>query len=419
MATWKKVFTSDDTIPLSSGGTGANLNSAGAIVSDGTNLASEALTDGQLVIGATNSTPAAQSVSGVITLSKTGVTALATDAVTGNIIANHGVGLGKLASGTQGDLIAYDNSGDAGVLGIGDDGQVLTVDDDASNGLKLTWADAPAAANNVIAELQTSRDPMITANGSGSSQTLHGTVATLSYDSNESFTHSTIAELDAGAQATWNGDGSRAGLFSANGFNGNLAGIASGAVNVDTTALSSGTAYLGVYASNSGGYQVPSTQSVLSVNLTSGHEALTVAGDLIVTGTTTTVSSTDVTVADATLKLASGVAGSTTVQSAASATAAGGVGVVVGNGDATEDKLARFVYEGYADTASVLGWNIAQETDDAEADLLATTAYGVGVMHVQSATFAEVADDEDALNIGVGAMLFSSHGTGGLFIQTA
>lgn len=419
MATWKKVFTSDDTIPLSSGGTGANLNSAGAIVSDGSNLSSATLTDGQLVIGATGSTPAAQSVSGVMTLSKTGVTALVDDSVTGNIIANHGVGLGKLVAGTQGDLIAYNGSGDAAVFGIGSDGQVLTVDDDATNGLKLAWVDAPAAANNVIAALQTSRDPLITSNGTGNSQTLHGTVATLSYDSDESFVHSTIAELDAGAQSTFDGDNSRGGLFSANGFNGNLAGIASGAVNVDTTALSSGTAYLGVYASNSAGYQVPSTQSILSVNLNSGQEALTIAGDLIVSGTTTTVSSTDVTVADATLKLASGVSGSSTVQAAGSAAAAGGVGIVVGNGTATEDKLARFVYEGHADTASVLGWNIAQENEDAAADLTANTAYGVGVMHVQSTTFAEVADDDDALNIGVGAMLYSSHGTGGLFIQTA
>jgi len=411
---WKKVFTSADTIGIANGGTGANLNSAGGIVSNGTQLSSVALSDGQLLVGATGSAPGAQTITGDFALTTGGVATIATNAVTGNKIADHGVGLGKLVAGTQGDIIAYNASGDASVFGIGSDGQVLTVDDDNANGLKLEWKTAPAAANNVIAALNSSRDPMIAANGTGASQTLHGTVATLSFDSDETFVHKTLAELDAGSYATQTADNARGALYSKTGFQGQLAGEASGAVHVKTVA-GSGTVKLGAYGDNVAGFQAPLTQNILTLNIDTPK--LTIAGDLEVTGTTTTIDSTVLTVADAVIKVGEGATSSSNAQSAASATSAGGLGISVANGDTTADvKLARFVYEGYADSASVLGWNIAQESHDAAADLEDVTAFGVGVMHVQSGAFTAA---ETTFDIGVGAMLYTTNGSGGLFIQTA
>lgn len=417
MATWKKVFTSGDIIPVANGGTGANLSSDGVVVAGGATLVSVALGNAQILVGQTGSEPTAQELSGDVEISNTAVATIQDDAVSGNKIANHGVALSKLAEGTKGDLITFNAAGDAIALpvptGAGSDGQVLTVD--ASEASGLAFASAPSATNSSISSLQLSRDPIVTASGTVGDATLHGTVARLSFDPDESFAHKDIAELDAAVYTAFNSDTSRAGLFSSSGFQGRLAGEASGAINVKTAAAS-GTVKIGCFADASVGYQSPLTQNILTLTTTAGQEKLTIAGSLEVTGTTTTVDSTTLTVADAVIKVGEGATSSTNAQNAASASDAGGLGISVANGSATDDSLARFVYTGYNDTASVLGWKIAQETADNAADLDDAVAYGVGVMHVQSGVFSA---GSNAFDIGKGAMLFTSNGGGQLFIQTA
>ena len=412
MSAWKKVFTSADLIGIANGGTGANLNSAGGIVSNGTVLSSVSMNDGQLLVGASGSAPAAQTISGDIALTTGGNTTIQTNAVSGNKIADHGVALGKIASGTKGDLISFNGSGDAVALAVGgSNGLVLTVDDNEATGLK--FASAPSAVNSSVSALNADRDPIVTANDTIGSATLPGTVATLSFDKDETFVHKTLAELDAGAYSTQTADNARGALYSKTGFQGQLAGEASGAIHVKT-AVASGTVKIGAYGDNAAGFQVPLTQNILTLN--ADTPKLTIAGDLEVTGNTTTVSSTTVTVADAVIKLGEGATSSSNAQAGASATSAGGLGIAIDNGNASDDKLARFVYEGYEDSASVLGWNIAQETADATDDLGAATAYGVAVMHVQSGAFTT---SETNFDIGVGALLYTTNGSGGLFIQTA
>ena len=110
-----------------------------------------------------------------------------------------------------------------------------------------------------------------------------------------------------------------------------------------------------------------------------------------------------------------GSTSSTNAQNAASASDAGGLGISVANGSNTDDLLARFIYTGYNDSGSVLGWKISQETADSAGDLDDSIPYGVGVMHVQSASFTA---GSSAFDIGQGAMLFTSSGGGQLFIQT-
>ena len=141
MATWKKVFTSGDIIPVANGGTGANLSSDGVVVAGGGTLVSVNLTDAQILVGQTGSEPTAQSLSGDVEISNTGVATIQPSAVSGNKIANHGVALSKLAEGTKGDLITFNAAGDAIALsvpsGAGSDGQVLTVDASGPVALRL------------------------------------------------------------------------------------------------------------------------------------------------------------------------------------------------------------------------------------------------------------------------------------------
>ena len=416
MATWKKVFTSGDIVPVANGGTGANLNSDGGVVAGGDTLVSVELENTQILVGQTGSEPTAQELSGDVEISNTAVATIQDDAVSGNKIENHGVALSKLAEGTKGDLITFNASGDAIALsvptGAGSDGQVLTVD--ASEPTGLAFASAPSATNSSISGLQLSRDPIVTASDTAGDATLHGTVARLSFDPDEAFVHKDIAELDDAVYTAFNSDTSRAGLFSSTGFQGRLAGEASGAINVKT-ASASGTVKLAAYGDAAAGYQAPLTQNILTLTTTAGAEKLTVAGDLEVTGTTTTVDSTTLTVADAVIKVGEGSTSSTNAQNAASASDAGGLGISVANGSNTDDLLARFIYTGYNDSGSVLGWKISQETADSAGDLDDSIPYGVGVMHVQSASFTA---GSSAFDIGQGAMLFTSSGGGQLFIQT-
>ena len=118
MATWKKVFTSGDIVPVANGGTGANLNSDGVVVAGGDTLVSVELENTQILVGQTGSEPTAQTLSGDIVISNTAQATIQDDAVSGNKIENHGVALSKLAEGTKGDLITFNASGDAIALSV-------------------------------------------------------------------------------------------------------------------------------------------------------------------------------------------------------------------------------------------------------------------------------------------------------------
>jgi hypothetical protein len=138
--------------------------------------------------------------------------------------------------------------------------------------------------------------------------------------------------------------------------------------------------------------------------------ALEVQGDV----TQTSTSVVNLEVDDALIKVAGGAANDGAGQTAGPS----GVGIAVDNGTAADANLARFVYKGFNDSASVLGWRIAQAADNTAS--AAASTHGVGVMEVTSsaASTTLLAAAETAVDIGIGAMLYSTNGTGGLFIQT-
>ena len=112
-----------------------------------------------------------------------------------------------------------------------------------------------------------------------------------------------------------------------------------------------------------------------------------------------------------------------------------GIGIVIDNaaqGEGTaDDNLAKFVYLGHKDStnfqnsASVLGWKVAQESNNTASTAVATE--GVATMRVGTtpggdgvATYTmTTGGGVDTINIGIGAMYYGGTGNGGgLWIQT-
>ena len=409
---WKKVFTSADTIPLANGGTNDTSTDKGFVRNSGTKHETVTATAGQLLVGQGTSTkPAPKTVSGVIEIDQNGATTFNSTApiATANI-QDDAVTFAKLQDLTAGDLIRGLNSGEPGALSIGTNGQILKVNT-AVDG-KLEFADAPSATNVVIkaggtgeADAQTAALPVIFGNNTGNSQELFGDVTGgtthFTYDPNATFSHKTGTAVTTGGAA---------GVSSSSGFIGSLAGIASGSnlqkVSVGNTSSAS-SLLLAPNSTTNGQYVTPEADNDLQWD----GSKLIVKGALEVQGdvTQTSTSVVNLEVDDALIKVAGGAANDGAGQTAGP----NGVGIAVDNGTAADANLARFVYKGHSDAASVLGWRIAQAADNTAS--AAATAHGVGVMSVTAAT-TTAAGLSGSTDIGIGAMLFSTDG--GLFIQT-
>jgi len=404
MGTWKKVFTSADTIPLGNGGTNNTETTKGFTLNDGSKIDSVAGNSGDLLIGQGSSAkPAPKAVSGVITIDNNGVTAFSGTPVGTSAIDNNAVTFAKMQNLTAGDLIRGLDSGEPGALAIGTNGHVLTVDTNVDG--KLKFAAAPPAANTTIADgsSDTAAKPVLFGSAVGTTETVRADASNLTYEPDVTFSHKTGADLSTAGAGSF---------VSVNGFSGDLHGTASAAELTKTTVSNvSGANYSLLMASSSINNDEYSKHTADS-NLTWDGAKLKITGNLEVVGdvTQTSVSVVNTEIQDALIK----VAGGSTDSAAAQTAGADGVGIAVDNGTAADANLARFVYKGVSDGASVLGWNISQEADNAAS--AAANLFGVGVMKVVTTEFTTSSTDA----IGIGAMLYSSNATnGGLFIQTA
>mgnify|MGYP003134367893 CR=1 FL=1 len=414
---WKRVFTSADTIPLANGGTNSTSTQKGFVVNDGDSINSIAGTSGQLLIGQGQAAASAHDVDGVITINASGTTSFIGQPVVTSVIDDNAVTMAKLQDLGAGGIIRGLDTGEPGILPIGDQGQVLKVNTSVNG--KLEFGDAPSATNVVIkaggtgeTDAQTDALPVIFGNDTGNSQQLFGDVTGgtthFTYDANASFAHKT---------GTGASDGGSAGVSSSSGFIGDLAGIASGSNLQKISVSAAGGASSLLLAPNgttNGQFRTPIADNKLQWN----GSKLTITGDLDVIGdvTQTSIEVVNSEFDDVLIKVAGGSAN----DGAATSAGPNGVGIAVDNGTANDANLARFVYKGHDDSSSVLGWRIAQATDNTATS--AATAYGVGVMAIRAfaATESSLADtgQQGAVDIGIGAMLFSTDDTsGGLFIQ--
>lgn len=424
MATWRKIFTSNDVIPVANGGTGASNQTIGGVVTDGDSIDGVEQTAGEILIGqGSASVPVAHTLSGDVSMDLSGEVTIQSLAVETGMIAENAVTLAKLAGSTKGDIITFDASGDPVYLSAGADGQVLKANSSATNGYGIEWDTAGTATNiNVVnGDTQTGPLPVTFASQIGTA-TVYVDDDEFTFDPTVAFSHEGTTQMNGGPDdyLVNEVDGSgRAGLFSKNGFKGDLAGVASGAKEVSVGQMTGVYSLVGISNDTDPDNYIQLQRAALTGNTLQWDQnngKLTVGGDLEVTGTTTTVNSTTVEIADASLKLASGATDSSNAQQSAAAVAAGGVGIVVDNLNANDGNLGRIVYSGYQSNDSVLGWKIAQERD-VNASSPTTGPWGVGVMYTQSSSMS-TSGGSAALNIGVGAMTWTSDGTGSLWIQT-
>lgn len=146
-------YTAGDGIQLSGSEFSVDLKANGGLVIESQELAVDlaassitgqlafsnlaALTDGNILVGDGSNEAASVAVSGDATLANTGALTIANDAVSTDKIADNAVTLAKMEDGTEGQIIYYDTGGVPARLGVGTDGQVLTV---ASG--KPAWAAA-------------------------------------------------------------------------------------------------------------------------------------------------------------------------------------------------------------------------------------------------------------------------------------
>lgn len=422
MATWKKIFTTSDVVPVENGGTGTNALAAGNVVSNGTVLQSLEQDTGRFLIGqGTSAAPAATALAGDIsTVTAGGAVTIANDAITTAKIINSAVTLPKMADGTKGQIISFAADGSPLALGVGDNTKVLTADSNEATGLK--WVTAGGASTINVQNGDTSPGtalPVVFASDVSATASVYADADELTFDAaGVTFTHLDTTDLgvsDGNLTSELDGAG-RAALFSQNGFKGDLAGRASAANftqanntftnTTNNTNLTGTVNILGTQSSTVDGnyYQPQSLGARVTYDVSS--DTLSVQ-NLTVAGTTTTINSTTTTIADPTIRIAEGT--STSGSYGASAAAAGGAGIVVDNGTASDENLGRFIYTGYdagtTNNASVLGWKIAQEksTNAGEA---ANGPYGVGVMYVQSTAMDT---DGNGVDINPGAMLFTSN----------
>lgn len=344
----------------------------------------------------------------------------------------------------DGALLFWNGSSVPTVLEKGTTGKVLKI----SSGNIPAWEDAGSATNVNVNDGSGATDANFgiffgseAALGGKDADKAYvdGTTDTYKLSYNPHLSSVTHVSPSSGVYSDTVGNNNAAALYSEYGFAGDLAGTATVAKGVETTAVTSGTYYAPMVIQNTSAAhgQEVYTNSAISYTVNgAGDVDVTIAGNLILSGSATEleVNAETVNIADFRMKLAhtdstdSAADGNTAnldgdqIQTAAGAM---GVGLVIDNASVgTEANLARFAYRGnkansnFTASKSVLGWVMAQE-QNADAGSAATEV-GVGAMYVSTEAddFMTTAGSTDNLNFGVGAMAYLG-GNNGLWIQTA
>lgn len=197
----------------------ANLTIVNGDISASADIALSKLlagTDGQIIVGAaTTGVPTYRTVTGDVSISNTGVTAIQTDAVEEAMILDNAVTLAKLEDGTSGDVLYYGAAGAPLRLAKGSDGQVLTL----ASGLPAWSAAAggtPDDGSVTLAKMDSfeegsiivgaddggSQDPVLLAHGSANT-VLYSNGTTLAYSqiTSDMITAGTILNADVNASA--------------------------------------------------------------------------------------------------------------------------------------------------------------------------------------------------------------------------
>ena len=417
---WKKVLTTADVITSNAGGTGvsdwtSDLNEVLISPSaDGGAFQSVALTDGKILAGVSGSTPVAVTFDATSDIQYPGTatagTAMKLDILNGAVVEAK-IGANAVDWGTKtkhtsaaagySTVPYWAHDGVPGILpgNVQGDGATATADSNVlmlkTIGGQLTpsWeagTSLTASVGFTDMDAVNTNNPFAVAMAATSSSLGTDTGSSpLTWDPN---THTLVAEKVTGTA-------SKADKIK---------------VNVEDANTAANLPLLfGDSATIDGSQSTVYARTTLTFNpgAESGAGVLTVP-NLKVTGTTTTVNTTDLNIADAVIRLGTGdsalAAAETNAVGAALAADPGTVTQVI------DANLPKLVYTGVADTTSPSGWKVSKGVSALDS---AAPQYGVGVVHVQSTSTAA----DTALDIGVGAFQYSdvSGATGGLWIQTS
>lgn len=386
MATWKEVAlvedlagfaqtnATDNAIPFGNSSGGFDYTAAG--------------TNNQ-ILTVNGSHPQFVTMSGDATINAAGALTIANTAVETGMIADNAVTLAKMAGLDKGHIIYGDANGDPADLPEGTDGQVLTL----ASGMP-SWASAGSVTSITVNESDDNASHPLTFTDSGA-----GAGAVLEQDNELHYNPSTN-------------------VLTAVTFSGSLSGNATSADTVDTTTVSNSDTLYVPLVDSATGVSGETLETGSAITVVTGSSFLsdstdctvTISGDLVVSGDTTTINTATLKVEDKTIVCSSGA---TTMSNSATS------GLVVNGGSATDANNPRIIWSdnggGTATTSTTLGWAIADHggISGAGATNSASTLRNIAPTLInQSAVPGSTA-------IGIGSMWLTDSSTGSrLFIQT-
>ncbi len=454
MATWKKLVTTSDTIPVSQGGTGLTTITDGAVlVGNGTGtVASVDLGANEILIGASGTANpvnlSANSDSDVKITNAGDTTYQATiqpTSVLGSMVADDTLDWSTHEKTTSAHALKMPfyaaTTGAASLTpAASSSGQVLQY-----NGSTIVWG--TNTASNLAIDDESAVNKVFNiglgeTNGDGTAGLTSGNTdfnVSSNFNLNpQSATDQSLLRLrNSGTVPTSTAAGdSAAGLI--------IQADATAATNILQISNVYGTATAAKRivkgtAANSNAYKIGLINNSTTTTLNgSGEQVMEDAGftytldgagkgtlsveNLNVTGTTTTIDTTQLAVEDHSVRIS--VPDTAGGESLTDTTAVqqGELGIIVGFNTSADGNMPRVVYKGRADARSVVGWRIANSGTDVDASG-ASDSFGVGVMvktpgamSSSGGTNQNLAGD-GALDVGVGAFAIDS--SGDLWLQTA
>ena len=446
---WKKVVTTSDTIPVAQGGTGVTtLSDGGVLIGNGTsNVQVVDMADNAILIGVGGGAdPVAR------TANATSDVVIADDGTTYGATIQAGV-----VTGGSGGMLASDTTewtvneatvaGNKlripfynGATGAADliaapatNGHVLAYNS-AGNG-SLEWVSAGSASELTVTDKTDTDD---TAFKIGFTNVTSGSGTSFMVSSDLTFNTDTGSNDDTALLSMKGGtvggatgiaiaasDTEGSSTITADKFHGladvakklNPTGVASAAATYQIPVIdNSDTTANGV-----AGRDVNSSTNFTYTTDAAGVGTLNVQ-NLNVTGTTTTINTTDLAVEDHSVRISVPDVASSESLTDATAVGQGELGLIVGFNAEADGNLPRLVYKGMSDASSVIGWRIARSGADVNASG-ASDSFGVGVMVKTAGDLSATggtnqnAAGDGPLNVAVGAMAIDN--SGDLWIQTS
>lgn len=453
MPTWKKLVTTSDTIPVTQGGTGLTTITNGAImVGDGTsNIDTVDLGNNQILLGASgtaNPEPLSANANSDVKITNAGSDYQATiqpGVVEGSMVANDTLDWSTHEKTTAGHALKMPfyaaTSGAASLTPApNSSGQVLQY-----NGSSIVWGtntasnlaiDNETAVNKVynIGFGESAGDGL---SGLTSGNTDFNVSSNFNFNPQPAANQSLLRLRNAGTAPTSGAAGNSSdGLIIQADTDATknilqisqLYGTATAAKRIVKGTASNSTAYkIGLIDAttatslNGSGQQVMEDAGFTYTLDGAGKGTLSVE-NLNVTGTTTTIDTTQLSVEDHSIRIS--VPDTAGGESLTDTTAhqQGELGVIVGFNTEADGNLPRVVYKGRSDARSVVGWRIANSGTDVDATG-ASDSFGIGVMvktpgamSSSGGTNQNLAGDAP-LDVGKGAFAIDS--AGALWIQTA